>query len=168
MAATEYTISRTQRGDLPYLKASGKPFRIRASSIFEIEDGKIRRETRYYNVAHFLAQLGGLDSSVLSRLGTEARRPGGLSRLRDGNVPGQIASKSRRALVVRRLSSSISCRLDPFLQQEQTSLAHAFRLRAGVWRPRQRISAEIGTAPREVLHGHGIDDRERESCVRGG
>lgn len=77
MAAAEYVISGTQTGDLPYLASSGKSFRIRASSVFELEGGKIRRESRYYDAARFLNDLGGLNGSTFAKLTTPASAPGG-------------------------------------------------------------------------------------------
>ncbi len=77
MAAAEYEISGTQTGDLPYLAATGKAFSIRSASVFEIGDGRIRRESRYYDMVQFLSQLGGLDPDTVSRLGTPAPGPGG-------------------------------------------------------------------------------------------
>lgn len=77
MAAAEYAISGTQTGDLPYLKSSGRAFRIRAASIFVLTDGKIARESRYYDMARFLEALGGLSEADLPKLGTPPETPGG-------------------------------------------------------------------------------------------
>ncbi|HYH11399.1 MAG TPA: ester cyclase [Thermomicrobiales bacterium] len=77
MAAAEYVISGTQSGDLPYLAASGKSFSIRASSVFELDAGKIRRESRYYDAARFLSDLGGLNQATFDNFGTPASVPGG-------------------------------------------------------------------------------------------
>jgi steroid delta-isomerase-like uncharacterized protein len=77
MAAAEYAIAGTQTGDLPYLKATGKPFRLRAASIFKLQNGLIERESRYYNMAHFLTQLGALAAADLPPFGAPAGRPGG-------------------------------------------------------------------------------------------
>ena len=79
MAAVEYEITGTQTGDLPYLKATGKPFRLRASSILSLKGGKISRESRYYDMCRFLVQLGALAPAELPPLGTPAARPGGAS-----------------------------------------------------------------------------------------
>jgi steroid delta-isomerase-like uncharacterized protein len=79
MAAAEYEITGTQTGDLPYLKATGKPFHLRAASVFVIENDKIKRESRYYDMARFLTQIGGLPSADLRSLGTPAAKPGGRS-----------------------------------------------------------------------------------------
>jgi steroid delta-isomerase-like uncharacterized protein len=75
-AAAEYEISGTQTGDLPYLPASGKSFRIRAASVFVLAGGKIARESRYYDAARFLTALGGLEKA-LPLLGEPAATPGG-------------------------------------------------------------------------------------------
>jgi len=77
MAAAEYVISGTQSGDLPYLASSGKSFSIRASSVFELKGGKIRRESRYYDAARFLHDLGGLDAATFAKLTPPPSTPGG-------------------------------------------------------------------------------------------
>lgn len=77
MAAAEYAITGTQTGDLPYLRATGKTFRLRAASVFVLENEKIRRESRYYDMARFLVQLDGLSRANLPPLGTPAAKPGG-------------------------------------------------------------------------------------------
>lgn len=74
-AAAEYVITGTQSGDLPYLKATGKPFSLRAASIFALAGEKIQRESRYYNMLSFLTQLGALTAAELPPLGTPAPRP---------------------------------------------------------------------------------------------
>jgi steroid delta-isomerase-like uncharacterized protein len=77
MAAAEYAITGTQTGGLPYLRATGKPFRLRAASVFVLENEKIRRESRYYDIARFLTQLGGLAPADLPPLSIPAAKPGG-------------------------------------------------------------------------------------------
>lgn len=77
MAAVEYEITGTQTGDLPYLPATGRPFRVRASSILTLQAGRITRESRYYDMARFLIQLGALQADELPSLGTPAPKPGG-------------------------------------------------------------------------------------------
>lgn len=74
-AAAEYQISGTQRGRLPYLAATGKPFILRAASIFALDGDKIQRESRYYNMLSFLTQLGELAGDALPPLGTPAAEP---------------------------------------------------------------------------------------------
>jgi steroid delta-isomerase-like uncharacterized protein len=57
-AAGEWTMSGTQKGDMPNLPATGKSFSIRGTTIIEIENGKIRRCCDYWDMAAFLKQLG--------------------------------------------------------------------------------------------------------------
>jgi len=57
-AAGEWTMSGTQKGDMPNLPATGKPFSIRGATILELEHGKIRRCIDYWDMAAFLKQLG--------------------------------------------------------------------------------------------------------------
>lgn len=75
LAAAEYVISGAQTGDLPYLAATGKSFSLRAASIFTLADGKIQRESRYYNMLSFLTQLGALSDGTLPPLGTPQPAP---------------------------------------------------------------------------------------------
>ena len=58
-AAVEWIWSGTQTGDIRGLmKATGKEYSIRGTTIFEFEKGKIKRLSDYYNSGHFLYQLG--------------------------------------------------------------------------------------------------------------
>lgn len=58
-AAVEWIWSGKQTGDIKGLiKATGKPFSIRGTAIMEFEDGKIKRNSDYYNGGDFLYQLG--------------------------------------------------------------------------------------------------------------
>jgi steroid delta-isomerase-like uncharacterized protein len=57
-AAGEWTMSGTQEGDMPNLRATGKSFSIRGATIIELEHGKIRRCVDYWDMAAFLKQLG--------------------------------------------------------------------------------------------------------------
>ena len=50
-AAGEWTMSGTQKSDMPNLPATGKSFSIRGSTVMELEHGKIRR------VGHARARL---------------------------------------------------------------------------------------------------------------
>lgn len=56
--ATEWVMSGTHRGDLPGLPATGKRFSVRGASIMELEEGKIRRNSDYWDMAAFLKQVG--------------------------------------------------------------------------------------------------------------
>jgi steroid delta-isomerase-like uncharacterized protein len=56
--ASEWVMSGTHKGDAPKLPATGKNFAIRGVSIIELKDGKIKRESEYYNQTAFLQQVG--------------------------------------------------------------------------------------------------------------
>jgi steroid delta-isomerase-like uncharacterized protein len=43
---------------MPGIPATGKQFSVRGVSILELEDGKIRRCSDYWDMAEFLKQLG--------------------------------------------------------------------------------------------------------------
>lgn len=57
--ATEWTMSGTHEGDLPILPATHKPFSVRGASIGELEGERIERNSDYWNVGEFLAQISG-------------------------------------------------------------------------------------------------------------
>ena len=57
-ATGEWTMSGTQKGDMPNLPATGKPFSIRGATIIELDNGRIRRCSDYWDMAAFLRQLG--------------------------------------------------------------------------------------------------------------
>ncbi|MCP4386392.1 MAG: hypothetical protein GY798_34125, partial [Hyphomicrobiales bacterium] len=77
MAAAEYAMSGVQSGNLPYLPGEDRKFRIRGSSVFVLDGGKIKRESRYYDMARFLEALGGMKGleSAFPKLGTPAAKP---------------------------------------------------------------------------------------------
>lgn len=54
---SEWTMSGTHAGDFPGLPATGRRFSVEVASIIEWEDGKIRRNTDYWNLASFLQQI---------------------------------------------------------------------------------------------------------------
>ena len=56
--ALEWTMSGTQKGNMPNLPATGKSFSIRGATIIELEHGKIRRCSDYWDLAAFIKQLG--------------------------------------------------------------------------------------------------------------
>jgi predicted ester cyclase len=60
---------------IPGVPATGKRFSVRAASVMELRNGKIRRETDYYNPMTIMHQVGGMPSqpSHESTIG-----PGGL------------------------------------------------------------------------------------------
>jgi steroid delta-isomerase-like uncharacterized protein/uncharacterized protein (TIGR02118 family) len=57
-AALEWTMTGTHQGDLPGLPATGKPFTIRGSTIFEIAVDKICAVRDYWDLATLLRQVG--------------------------------------------------------------------------------------------------------------
>ena len=59
-AATEWIMSGTFKGVLQPLglQPTGKSFSVRGASILELQDGKGRRNTDYYDSADFLRQIG--------------------------------------------------------------------------------------------------------------
>jgi len=54
----EWIMSGTQTGDLPGIPATGKSFSIRGASIMELHEGKIKRNSDYWNLASLLQQIG--------------------------------------------------------------------------------------------------------------
>ena len=62
-AIIEWEMSGTHKGDLPGIPATGKRFSlVRGSTILELEAGKIRRESDYWDAATFMKQVGLLRS----------------------------------------------------------------------------------------------------------
>ena len=62
-AVIEWVMSGTHKGDLPGIPATGKRFSsVRGSTILELETGKIRRESDYWDAATFMKQVGVLPS----------------------------------------------------------------------------------------------------------
>lgn len=58
-AAVEWVMSGTHEGDFPGMPATGQRFSsVRGSSILELEAGKIRRESDYWDAATFMKQVG--------------------------------------------------------------------------------------------------------------
>jgi steroid delta-isomerase-like uncharacterized protein len=58
-AAIEWVMSGTHEGDFPGMPATGKRFSsVRGSSILELEAGKIRRESDYWDAATFMKRVG--------------------------------------------------------------------------------------------------------------
>jgi steroid delta-isomerase-like uncharacterized protein len=60
--ATEWTMTGTHTSDTSRFKATGKRFSIPGVSILEIQDGKIIRETDYWDMCLLLQQLGIMPS----------------------------------------------------------------------------------------------------------
>jgi len=61
----EWIMSGTHTGSTPELPATGKKFSIRGASISELRDGKVSRNTDYWNMAAFLQQIGILPASTI-------------------------------------------------------------------------------------------------------
>jgi steroid delta-isomerase-like uncharacterized protein len=57
---SEWIMSGTQTGDFPGLPATGKGFTVPVASIMQFQNGKIRRNTDYWNLASFLQQVGAM------------------------------------------------------------------------------------------------------------
>ena len=58
-AAIEWVMSGTHKGDFPEMPATGKRFSsVRGATILELEDGKIRRESDYWDAATLMKQIG--------------------------------------------------------------------------------------------------------------
>lgn len=61
--AFEWVMAGTHTGSMPQMPASGKPFTIYGISIGELEGGKIKRNTDYWNMVEFLTQIGMMPPS---------------------------------------------------------------------------------------------------------
>jgi steroid delta-isomerase-like uncharacterized protein len=60
-AVLEWAVTGAYAADFPGLPpAAGQPFSFRGASVFELEDGGIRRYTEYWDAFTFLVQLGAL------------------------------------------------------------------------------------------------------------
>ena len=58
-ASTEWVISGTHKGDFPGMPATGKRFsEVRGASIVELQGGKLRRCSDYWDAATVLRQVG--------------------------------------------------------------------------------------------------------------
>ena len=58
-AVVEWVMSGTHKGDLPGIPATGRRFSsVRGTSILELEAGKIRRESDYWDAATLMKQVG--------------------------------------------------------------------------------------------------------------
>ena len=62
-AGMEWIISGTHKGDLPGMPATNKRFSIRGATILELESGKIKRCSDYWDLATFLKQTGLMPSA---------------------------------------------------------------------------------------------------------
>ena len=57
-AAAAWEMTGTHRGDLPGLPATGKPFRVRASSLIRFGEARIVEMVDYWNPVQFQRQVG--------------------------------------------------------------------------------------------------------------
>jgi steroid delta-isomerase-like uncharacterized protein len=57
-AASEWRFTGTQTGDLMGIPAANKRMDVRGTSIYQFEDGKIKRKADYWDSATVLRQLG--------------------------------------------------------------------------------------------------------------
>jgi len=64
LVASEWVMSGTNTGDIPAIRATGKKFSIRGCSIIQLRDGKISRQSDYYNFVSLLQQLGVLPQNL--------------------------------------------------------------------------------------------------------
>jgi len=62
-AGMEWVMSGTHKGDFPGMPATGKRFSVRGVTIIELEAGKIRRNSDYWDAATMMRQLGLLPSN---------------------------------------------------------------------------------------------------------
>jgi len=61
-AGLEWVMSGTHKGDFPGLPATGKRFSTRGVTILELQAGKIRRNSDYWDAASVMRQVGLLPS----------------------------------------------------------------------------------------------------------
>lgn len=57
LLASEWVMTGTLSGNSPMLPANGKSFSVRGSTIVQLKDGKIRRNSDYWDLATFLRQV---------------------------------------------------------------------------------------------------------------
>ncbi|HXG63650.1 MAG TPA: ester cyclase [Blastocatellia bacterium] len=57
-AGMEWRMSGTHQGDLPGMPATHQRFSLRGATILELESGKIKRCSDYWDLATFLKQVG--------------------------------------------------------------------------------------------------------------
>jgi steroid delta-isomerase-like uncharacterized protein len=62
-AMLEWTMSGTHQGDLPGMPATGKSFSVRGATALQLDEGRISRNSDYWDMATLLAQLGLTPSS---------------------------------------------------------------------------------------------------------
>jgi steroid delta-isomerase-like uncharacterized protein len=63
MAAMEWVMSGTHRGDFPGLPGTGKRFSFRGVTVVELAGGRIQRNSDYWDAATLMRQVGLLPSA---------------------------------------------------------------------------------------------------------
>jgi len=57
-AVAEWTMTGTQTGPIGAIPASGNTFSVRGASVLELRDGKVLRNSDYYDLASLVTQFG--------------------------------------------------------------------------------------------------------------
>jgi steroid delta-isomerase-like uncharacterized protein len=61
-ASLEWIMSGTHQGDLPGMPATAKPFSVRGATVLQLENGRISRDSDYWDMATLRTQLGLMPS----------------------------------------------------------------------------------------------------------
>jgi steroid delta-isomerase-like uncharacterized protein len=61
-AMLEWMMSGTHQADLPGMPATGKSFSVRGATALQLDDGRISRNSDYWDMATLLTQLGLMPS----------------------------------------------------------------------------------------------------------
>jgi steroid delta-isomerase-like uncharacterized protein len=61
-AMLEWTMSGTHQADLPGMPATGKSFSVRGATALQLGDGRISRNSDYWDIVTLLTQLGLIPS----------------------------------------------------------------------------------------------------------
>jgi steroid delta-isomerase-like uncharacterized protein len=61
-AMLEWIMSGTHQGNLPGLPSTGERFSVRGATVLQLEDGRIIRNSDYWDMATLLTQLGLMPS----------------------------------------------------------------------------------------------------------
>ena len=62
-ASMEWVMSGTHKGDFPGMPGTGKRFSTRGVTVLELDAGKIRRNSDYWDAASVMRQVGLLSSA---------------------------------------------------------------------------------------------------------
>ena len=62
-ASMEWVMSGTHKGDFPGMPATGKRFSTRGVTVLELDAGKIRRNSDYWDAASVMRQVGLVSSA---------------------------------------------------------------------------------------------------------